>query len=387
MVEPSGDKTPSSPPAQEESPAELAAQVDRLVENVEALAGLVSRETERKPAPPVPARDPAAETAADDRGLSSASPLIQDGERMEIDEIVADVELALDRTRRDLQSIGIGPPAAEGDVDARPDDPHDVETATRPDERSVLPGTPDADSMLDELERLVALTEEQQDQPAADAAEPRGPVEAAAAGAGAASSDLLAAMNHVQSLAEDLGLEVLAHSASAECPAPLRGPAAIAAGETAGPVSKAAAQVETELQRLERLLADLDPEHRPPCAPDPSGAQTAVAPPGESADEEGAAGSGPAAFAGSITNGPGGDSPPQEGLEAMVLTRGGPAAGGRQTMIRRPLAVLCDPLVSVLDVLDRPFRGLSPRTKEILGCCALVTLAMSLVAALVYSLQ
>jgi hypothetical protein len=40
----------------------------------------------------------------------------------------------------------------------------------------------------------------------------------------------------------------------------------------------------------------------------------------------------------------------------------------------------------VLDVLDRPFRGLSPRTKEILGCCALVTLAMSLVAVLVYSL-
>jgi hypothetical protein len=310
--------------------------------------------------------------------------LIQDGERIAIDEIVADVELALDRTRRDLQSIGLGPPAPEGDAPARPVAPNVVEPAARPDEPPLLPAAPDADSMLDELERLVAMSEEQNDQPAADAAGPRGP--AAADDAGAESSDLLAAMNHVQLLAEDLGLEVLAHSASGEGPVSLRELAAIPAGEPAGPVSKAAAQVETELQRLERLLADLDPEHPPAGAPDPSGEQTAVAPPAGSADDVDEAGGGPAAFAGSMTSEPGGDSAPQEGLEALVLTGFGPAAGGRQKKFRRPLAVLGEPLVLVLDVLDRPFRGLSPRTKEILGCCALVTLAMSLVAVLVYSL-
>ena len=100
---------PSPPPAAAEEP-DLRDQVDELLDEVEALTKETLGESEsggaRGAPPDVPTRDPAKETAADDVGLSSKSPLVQDGERTPVEEVAADVDQELDQMERLISGIG-----------------------------------------------------------------------------------------------------------------------------------------------------------------------------------------------------------------------------------------------------------------------------------------
>ena len=99
---------PSPPPAAAEEP-ELEDQVDQLLDEVEALTKETLGESEsgeaRAPAD-VPTTDPAKEIAADDVGLSSESPLVQDGERTPVEEVAAGVDQELDQMERLISGIG-----------------------------------------------------------------------------------------------------------------------------------------------------------------------------------------------------------------------------------------------------------------------------------------
>ncbi|MCH7871521.1 MAG: hypothetical protein IID33_07455 [Planctomycetes bacterium] len=99
---------PSQPPAAAQEP-ELQDQVDQLLDEVEALTKETLGESEsaeaRTPAE-VPTTDPAKEQAADDVGLSSESALVQDGERTSVEEVAADVDQELDHMERLIGGIG-----------------------------------------------------------------------------------------------------------------------------------------------------------------------------------------------------------------------------------------------------------------------------------------
>ncbi len=92
---------PSSPVAAEEP--DLQDQVDGLLDDVEALTKETLGESEsdkaRAPAD-VPTTDPAKEVVADDVGLSSESPLVQDGERTPVEEVAAGVDQELDQMEK-----------------------------------------------------------------------------------------------------------------------------------------------------------------------------------------------------------------------------------------------------------------------------------------------
>ena len=99
---------PSPPPATADEP-DLRDQVDQLLDEVDALTKETLGESEsgeaRAPAD-VPTTDPAKEIAADDVGLSSESPLVQDGERMSVEEVAADVDQELDQMERLISGFG-----------------------------------------------------------------------------------------------------------------------------------------------------------------------------------------------------------------------------------------------------------------------------------------
>ena len=139
---------PSQPPAAAEEP-ELQDQVDQLLDEVEALTKETLGESEsgeaRAPAE-VPTTDPAKEQAADDVGLSSESALVQDGERTSVEEVAADVDQELDQMERLISGIGgSASPADSGTSDGaeaaaaipaeapNPEPPTDAENTTASD--------------------------------------------------------------------------------------------------------------------------------------------------------------------------------------------------------------------------------------------------------------
>ncbi len=107
---------PSPPPEAADEP-DLQDEVDQLLDEVEALTKETLGESEsgeaREPAD-VPTTDPAKEIAADDVGLSGGSPLIQDGQRTSVEEVAADVDQELDQMERLISGIG----GSTSDVDA-----------------------------------------------------------------------------------------------------------------------------------------------------------------------------------------------------------------------------------------------------------------------------
>ncbi len=99
---------PSPPPAAAEEP-DLQNEVDELLDEVEALTQETLGETgsgEARAPADVPTADPAKEIAADDVGLSTESPLIQDGDRTSVEEVAADVDQELDQMERLISGIG-----------------------------------------------------------------------------------------------------------------------------------------------------------------------------------------------------------------------------------------------------------------------------------------
>jgi len=96
---------PSPPPATAEEP-DLQDQVDQLLDEVEALTKETLGESEVRAPADVPTTDPAKEIAADDVGLSSESPLVQDGGRTSVEEVAADVDQELDQMERLISGFG-----------------------------------------------------------------------------------------------------------------------------------------------------------------------------------------------------------------------------------------------------------------------------------------
>jgi len=99
---------PSPPPAAADEP-DLQDQVDHLLDEVEELTKETLGESEsseaRAPAD-VPTTDPAKDIVADDVGLSSGSALVQDGGRTPVEEVAADVDQELDQMERLISGIG-----------------------------------------------------------------------------------------------------------------------------------------------------------------------------------------------------------------------------------------------------------------------------------------
>lgn len=118
------------------SESDLSDDLDKLLEDVEALTdeALAAPATgEPKGSKPdgdsVPSRDPAKEVIADDVGLSAESPLIQDGEKTPVEEVVANVDQELDRMEKLIGGLGASTSAEDTasdspipDIPQSPDD-------------------------------------------------------------------------------------------------------------------------------------------------------------------------------------------------------------------------------------------------------------------------
>ncbi len=116
------ENNPSPQPAEQPVAArqpELHEQVDELLDEVEALTNEVLADTEQAKAKDgqaaqskVPERDPAKEVIADDVGLSAESPLIQDGEKTAVQEVVAEVDHELHQMEKLINGM-VDPVAGE----------------------------------------------------------------------------------------------------------------------------------------------------------------------------------------------------------------------------------------------------------------------------------
>lgn len=121
------------------SESDVSDDLDKLLEDVEALTdeALATPDTggpkDSKPdGDSVPSRDPAKEVIADDVGLSAESPLIQDGEKTPVEEVVADVDQELDQMEKLIG--GLAAPASTEDTEPEipipdiPQSPEDTST-------------------------------------------------------------------------------------------------------------------------------------------------------------------------------------------------------------------------------------------------------------------
>ncbi len=160
---------PSTPPAAEDEPA-LQDEVDQLLDDVDALTKETLGEGESADAgapAEVPTTDPAKDIAADDVGLSSETPLIQDGERTSVEEVTAEVDQELDQMERLISGIG-GSTAPDDSGNA---DQIDVAAAIPAEAPGPTPPTHPENTSASDVE-VIERTEEEPcaSAPAADAA-------------------------------------------------------------------------------------------------------------------------------------------------------------------------------------------------------------------------
>ncbi len=169
---------PSPPPVAAEQP-DLQDQVDALLDEVEALTKETLGESEsgeaRAPAD-VPTTDPAKEIAADDAGLSSESPLVQDGERTSVEEVAADVDQELDQMERLISGIG----GSASPADSGASDQTDVAAAPAAEAPDSEPPTDAQNTTASDVDVICSIEEEQPaPEPAMDAgSDPMPPADA-----------------------------------------------------------------------------------------------------------------------------------------------------------------------------------------------------------------
>lgn len=356
---------PSPPPAAAEEP-DLRDQVDELLDDVEALTKETLGESEpgeaRAPAD-VPTTDPAKEIAADDVGLSSESPLVQDGERTPVEEVAADVDQELDQMERLISGIG----GSTSPADSGASNHTDVAAAI-PAEAPDPPQPTDAENTTASDGEVIGNIEEEQvaSEPAVDAgAKPMPPAPAGD-----------------DSLDEDIA-EIVASTLDAD---PTTEPDALIAGQipsdpeellSTDPESLQPAESakETTLdQDIDALLASSEvADLEAPSADIPSLADPADKPP--TTDK--------------AAPKPRETPQPDIDLESISIWRVVKLKLKARSQhlalfIRRRAA---DAVVRLLERIDaRIGNKLSPMAREMVGYCALATLAMSIIALIIFLL-
>ena len=347
---------PSPPPAAKEP--ELQDQVDQLLDEVEAL----TRETldgsepgEAHAQADVATNDPAKETAADDVGLSSESPLVQDGERTSVEEVAADVDQELDQMERLISGIGSS---------TSPDDSGTSDQAEPPAEASAE--APDPQPPTD-VENTTACD--------VDVIGNIGQEQAAAEPAVDAGSDPMPPASSVgpadASLEEDVA-EIAASTIDPDSPSE---PDALIAGQIPSVpqnLQPAESAKETTLnQDIDALLASSEgPDLGAPKADDSPPADLGQTP--ASTDR--------------VTPKPGAASPSDIDLDSISIWR---VVKLKLKAKSRHFGLFIgraatDALVWLLDRIDAKIGNkLPPMAREMVGYCALATLAMSIIALII----
>ncbi len=347
----------------------LEDEVDKLLDEVEALTQEVLSESPATAE--VPHADPRRQVAADDAGLAGESPLIQDGEPTSVDDIVADVDLELDRASRKLGHV-MDPQVADDDADA-PHSPASEESALEPDLEAI--------AELEALERELGESSIPGADLSPDTAETR-PADSAGATAG-----IVDELEELQRSVNDLSGEVMSHAHSSTA-APEATPPPTA--QPPKPPGELAADVESELDQLENLLSELEGKPAPePPSPAPGPAIDAeVAPPETQPSAEEVALdadletllAAPPVQRGNQSEEAAADGIDLDSISVWALFR----ERLSQRVRASADALRCngqDRMIGILDLLDRPFGRISPRHKELIGYCAIATVAMSGVAA------
>ena len=346
---------PSPSPAAAEEP-DLQNQVDELLDEVEALTKETLGESEsgeaRAPAD-VPTTDPAKEIAADDVGLSSESPLVQDGERTSVEEVAADVDQELDQMERLISGIG----GSTSPGDSSTSDQTDVAAALPAEASDAEPPTDAENTTTSEVEVIGSLAEERvASEPTADAG--ANPMPPASAG-------------HAR-LDEDIP-EIDAATPNADPPIE---PDALIAGQIPSDpqdLQPAESAKETTLdQDIDALLATAE-------VAEPKGSMADVSPPADPGE----------APATTDRAAPKTEAAPQSDidLESISIWRVVKLKLKARTLhlavfIRRKAI---DALVWLLDRIDAKIGNkLPPMAREIAGYCALATLAMSIIALIIF---
>ena len=322
------------------SESDLSDDLDKLLEDVESLTDEAlspSATGEPKgPAPDaasVPSRDPAKEVIADDVGLSGESPLIQDGEKTPVEEVVADVDQELDQMEKLIG--GLGAPTSVEDTPPEPpipDIPQSPEdtSAENPLLSSDEVGRLEADANeVDPLETADLSEADGSAQPAPEGSEPPAPEQLAGADEEIA-GQIPTAPEEVDSgssedekaLDDDIESLLAAHESD-----------------------------EVDADSLERPSSDT-PEPPPPSQESPNQDETS-----ESAD--------------------------LDSVQIWPLIRQRLAAKSKQ-VLQRVCQKLAFGLVRLLEKFDSLIGGrVPPMARELIGYCALATLAMSVIALLV----
>ena len=359
---------PSPPPAAAEEP-ELHDQVDQLLDEVEALTKETLGESEadetRSAPADLPTSDPAKETAADDVGLSNDSPLVQDGERTSVEEVAADVDQELDQMERLIGGIG----GSTSPADAGPSHPTGVDANRPPEAPRPEPPTDAENATASDVDVIASIEEEQPaSEPAVDAGpDPMLPGSADGGDAG---------------LDEDIA-EIVASTLDADPPTE---PDALIAGQIPA-----------------------DPEG--PLHADPESAQPAESAKETTLDED--LDELLASSEGADLEAPAADiSPPTDaGKPPVTKDRVAPKSGGppqleidlesipiwRVVKLKfrarsRHVGLLIgrggtDALVWLLELIDAMIgKKMPPMAREIAGYCALATLAMSIIALIIFLL-
>lgn len=352
---------PSPPPVAGEEP-DLQNQVDELLDEVEALTKETLGESEsgeaRAPAD-VPTTDPAKEIAADDVGLSSESPLVQDGERTSVEEVAADVDQELDQMERLISGIG----GSTSPADSGTSDQTEVAAAV-PVEAPDPESPKDAENTTASDVDAITTIEEQQ-----PASEP-------AVGAGPDPMPPASADDGDTSLDEDIA-EIVGSTLDA---APPTEPDALITGQIpSDPEDLPAADPESlqpaESAKEATLDQDIDALLATPGDADLEAPSADVPPPADPGDTP--------ATTDTAAPKPAAAPQPDIDLESIPIWR---VVKLKLKARTRHLGLFIgqrgtDVLVWLLDRIDAKIGNkLPPMVRELIGYCALATLAMAIIA-------
>ncbi len=343
---------PSPPPATAEEP-DLQDQVDQLLDEVEALTKETLGESEVRAPADVPTTDPAKEIAADDVGLSRESPLVQDGGRTSVEEVAADVDQELDQMERLISGFG----GSTSSADSSSSDQAEVAAAI-PAEAPDPEPTTDAENTTPCDVDVVGRAEEQQAAPVLAVSAESDPMPPAPVG-------------HAR-LDEDIP-EIDAATPNADPPTE---PDALIAGQIPSDpqdLQPAESAKETTLdQDIDALLATAE-------VAEPKGSMADVSPPADPGE----------APATTDRAAPKPEAAPQSDidLESISIWR---VVKLKLKAKSRHLGLFIgrnatDALVWLLERIDAKVGNkLPPMVREMVGYCALATLAMSIIALIIF---
>jgi hypothetical protein len=362
---PNPDPSPSPTAAGE---PDLQNQVDDLLDDVEALTREALGESESDVDALVrldaPTSDPTKEIIADDVGLASESPLVQDGERKPVEDVAADVDQELDQMERLISGIGATPSSADSDAESR----SEVPAPLPPEAPDAVPPTTVDEHAESDLEDNEIVEDNQA-------------VSGAAADAGPESTPPVpAGGGDDASLEPDHSGLVGSSPATKEPPEPdalIAGqiPSTPQAARSAVPdkIQTAESAKETTLDHdLDALLESTEPaasEAQPEVAPKPPDPQEKITRSDPAAPE-------PVETSQLVID-----------LESIPIWRVVKLKLKTRsiTLLRLVARVATNALVWLLERIDAKIGSkLPPAAREIIGYCALATLGMSLLALLIF---